>query len=349
MDTSRAEQLWRGDGEKEFIVDAAAPVVGSGAEAMILQVVSLKDGTVLAAKRRRVRRRKGAPVSNDARPPPPVEVVVLCSMPPHPRLVRVLGYFWSKDHVFTLMPLAPKDLFGLVQQSVSGLAEAEAKPLFVDVLSGLAHMHHHGFVHGDVKMENVLVDEAGHAVLTDFGATYATCSPQQCPRGTKTYAAPETRVLFDACGPSCLEISPGLCVQQQQRQQQQQGPAMMRAQLTSLSCQLRGCDGADLARSARHVLPDSQRYDGCKADMWCLGVMLLQMLTAMGMSDVLTILGECPVRLKAAGASEEAVALVLSLMSVDPLSRPSAGELLGSNAWVASVSACAAPAAPASV
>jgi serine/threonine protein kinase len=241
------------------------------------------------------------------------------------------------------MPLAPKDLFRLVQQSVSGLTEAEAKPLFVDVLSGLAHMHHHGFVHGDVKMENVLVDEAGHAVLTDFGATYATSSPQQCPRGTKTYAPPETRVLFDACGTSCLEISPGLCVQQQQ------GPAVMRAQLTSLSCQLRGCDGTDLLRVARHVLPDSQRYDGCKADMWCLGVMLLQMLTAMGMSDVMTILGECPVRLKAAGASEEAAALVLSLMNVDPLRRPSAGELLTSNAWVASVSACAAPAAPASV
>ena len=38
-----------------------------------------------------------------------------------------------------------------------------------DLSQELAYLHAHGIVHRDVKLENVLVDEKGHAVLSDFG------------------------------------------------------------------------------------------------------------------------------------------------------------------------------------
>ena len=38
-----------------------------------------------------------------------------------------------------------------------------------DLSEELAYLHEHGIVHRDVKLENVLVDDGGHAVLSDFG------------------------------------------------------------------------------------------------------------------------------------------------------------------------------------
>lgn len=38
-----------------------------------------------------------------------------------------------------------------------------------DLSEELAYLHAHGIVHRDVKLENVLVDGGGHAVLSDFG------------------------------------------------------------------------------------------------------------------------------------------------------------------------------------
>ncbi|EIN08805.1 kinase-like protein, partial [Punctularia strigosozonata HHB-11173 SS5] len=37
---------------------------------------------------------------------------------------------------------------------------------------GLHYLHEHEFVHGDLRAANVLIDDCGHACLTDFGLTF---------------------------------------------------------------------------------------------------------------------------------------------------------------------------------
>lgn len=62
--------------------------------------------------------------------------------------------------------------------------------LLIDVVRGLGHLHERGFVHGDVKATNILVDREGKAYLTDFGLTVRQGhSPQLA--GSWFHLAPE--------------------------------------------------------------------------------------------------------------------------------------------------------------
>ena len=50
-----------------------------------------------------------------------------------------------------------------------GISHEQAERWFRELADELAYLHVRGIVHRDVKLENVLIDAAGHAVLSDFG------------------------------------------------------------------------------------------------------------------------------------------------------------------------------------
>jgi transcriptional regulator with GAF, ATPase, and Fis domain/tetratricopeptide (TPR) repeat protein/tRNA A-37 threonylcarbamoyl transferase component Bud32 len=116
----------------------------------------------------------------------------------HPRLVRVYdleiagaGSFVAAgslllvvDHVGGKPP----------SQALAQVPEARrAEALLVlcaDVAAALAHVHGAGFIHHDVKPENLLVDDDGRATLLDLGLATAQGAMGQA-RGTPAYMAPE--------------------------------------------------------------------------------------------------------------------------------------------------------------
>ena len=51
------------------------------------------------------------------------------------------------------------------------VTEAQVLQWFADIREGLEYIHAQGVVHRDVKLENVLIDKDGHAVLSDFGVS----------------------------------------------------------------------------------------------------------------------------------------------------------------------------------
>jgi serine/threonine protein kinase len=49
------------------------------------------------------------------------------------------------------------------------LDEATAIKFLAEVLTAIDEIHKNGVIHRDIKPENILIDQDGHARLSDFG------------------------------------------------------------------------------------------------------------------------------------------------------------------------------------
>lgn len=91
-----------------------------------------------------------------------------------------------------------KELY-LVMEHVDGVSCERHPPgtfeaavfIFEQVAQGLASMHRAGFVHADMKPNNVIVDEKNNAKIIDLGQSCKIGTVKQRIQGTPDYIAPE--------------------------------------------------------------------------------------------------------------------------------------------------------------
>ncbi|MFJ6792863.1 serine/threonine-protein kinase [Streptomyces sp. NPDC091268] len=111
----------------------------------------------------------------------------------HPRLIRLLDSLVLADPdeplldgaIVLVMERAERSLRDLLEAGPPP-TEAEGARLVTEICEGLAHLHAAGWVHGDLKPDNVLLMADGAVKLSDFGlATELTGT-----RGTHGYAPP---------------------------------------------------------------------------------------------------------------------------------------------------------------
>jgi beta-lactam-binding protein with PASTA domain len=122
----------------------------------------------------------------------------------HPNVVGVFDQGSDGEHLYLAMEYVPgrtlRDLLG----ERGRLPPAEALDLMVPVLAGLGAAHHAGFVHRDVKPENVLITVDNRVKVVDFGLARTIAGASHTKTGmvigTVAYLAPEqvSRATADA-------------------------------------------------------------------------------------------------------------------------------------------------------
>lgn len=90
------------------------------------------------------------------------------------------------------------ELFTILQKN-ERFSEKSAKLYIAELVLAIEHMHNRGIHHGDLKLENVLLDGEGHVLLADFDcAKIKSCKGRV--EGTMEYLSPEA-ILRNEDGP----------------------------------------------------------------------------------------------------------------------------------------------------
>ncbi len=113
----------------------------------------------------------------------------------HPNIIPIYRV-GQAGHVsyFVMKYLRGKSLADLIEDE-GALAPADIRRLLIQTAAALGYAHQHDIVHRDIKPDNILFDDSGHAVVTDFGiakaATGSRLTGTGMSIGTPHYMSPE--------------------------------------------------------------------------------------------------------------------------------------------------------------
>ncbi|MGW8226376.1 MAG: nSTAND1 domain-containing NTPase, partial [Anaerolineales bacterium] len=132
----------------------------------------------------------------------------------HPRIVPLYDFWREPDAAYLVMRyLRGGCLLNLLQH---GPLQAQvAIELVNQIADGLAAAHRQGIVHGDIKPENILLDDGENFYLSDFGIAMNFGLDEKDPAkesyllGSPKYVAPE-QLLGQAIGPQVDQYSLGI-------------------------------------------------------------------------------------------------------------------------------------------
>jgi len=92
----------------------------------------------------------------------------------HPNIVRVHSVFEANNTAYMVMRFEAGENLSAVLDGRGTLPEDELLRILLPVLDGLALVHEAGFVHRDIKPDNIQIRADGTPVLLDFGSARTT-------------------------------------------------------------------------------------------------------------------------------------------------------------------------------
>ncbi|XP_022249330.1 citron Rho-interacting kinase-like [Limulus polyphemus] len=121
-------------------------------------------------------------------------------------ITRLQYAFQDHLNLYLVMEFHPGgDLLSLLDCHDSLLPESMAKFYLTELVLAIYSLHTMGYVHRDIKPDNILIDRTGHIKLADFGSAAKlnehNTVTSRMPVGTPDYIAPEVLLAMNG-GPS---------------------------------------------------------------------------------------------------------------------------------------------------
>lgn len=118
----------------------------------------------------------------------------------HPNLVRFQKLVVNKTRAYMVMDYFRAPNLKMQLQSEAGSLQIRLTRLFEQLCQALGYLHDLGYVHRDVKPDNILFNKASELRLIDFSLTTRTAGAmskliggnRNAIQGTRTYISPET-------------------------------------------------------------------------------------------------------------------------------------------------------------
>eukprot|EP00927_Polykrikos_kofoidii_P086866 TRINITY_DN985_c0_g1_i9.p1 TRINITY_DN985_c0_g1~~TRINITY_DN985_c0_g1_i9.p1 ORF type:complete len:472 (-),score=74.97 TRINITY_DN985_c0_g1_i9:325-1740(-) len=166
--------------------------------------------------------------------------------------VELFATFQDTKHVFMVMEFLPGgDLIGhLIQRK--RFTRLETQFYMAELLEALDTVHKCGFVHRDVKPDNMVLSSAGHLKLLDFGLCANETTAAVNPDAGVTTESPHEEVIRDS-----------------------QGVRTLGKNETSRRAQLKSVVG-----TPQYMAPEVYKHaSGIESDIWALGIITFECLT----------------------------------------------------------------------
>lgn len=87
----------------------------------------------------------------------------------HPFIVNLNFAFQTRSKLFLILDFCPGGDLGKILQRERKFTEDRARIYACEILLALEDLHKRDIIYRDLKPDNVVLEEEGHALLTDFG------------------------------------------------------------------------------------------------------------------------------------------------------------------------------------
>ncbi|KAH7432985.1 hypothetical protein KP509_07G049400 [Ceratopteris richardii] len=114
----------------------------------------------------------------------------------HPNIVKLIEVIDDSDcdRLYMILEYVKGGCILKGPDSTGGIPEATARKYLRDIVTGLRYLHSCGIIHGDIKPENLLINDSGQVKICDFGVSQrfeGNNDELRCSPGTQVFTAPE--------------------------------------------------------------------------------------------------------------------------------------------------------------
>ena len=111
----------------------------------------------------------------------------------NPFIVGYEAHFQTKSELCLVMEYVEGSELYQLHRNMERFEDEAVLFYLSEILLPLEYLHHLGIIYRDLKLENILIDKAGHVKIVDLGFTRALTNGEKCKTfcGTADYQAPE--------------------------------------------------------------------------------------------------------------------------------------------------------------